>query len=374
MTHPHYRIAIAGCGAGIAESHLRALAQLTDRAHIVGMCDVSRERGQVRATQADVPFFTDHCAMLEATQPDVIAICTPHPFHASIALDAFARGAHVLTEKPMAIQVGDADRMIAAGAAAGRLLVVNFQQRFRPVVERARVFVQAGEVGQLMRVQVSESWYRTAKYFSEVPWRGTWRGEGGAILMNQSPHTMDLMCHLAGQPVLVWGWAKTRLHAIECEDTAQAMLEFAGGVPGYFTSSTAEAIPAPHQRILIVGERGALEIGDSRLTLTRFKADVRAFAAVSPSPWNAPEMTQEVLDLPGDGGGHLAVYRDLFDAIEHNRQPRVSGQEALMSLELANAIIYSAHTGGSVKLPLDRAAYSDLLRQFQTQPQARTQA
>ncbi len=210
--------------------------------------------------------------MIEETKPDIVAICTPHPFHAQIAIDAFAQGAHVLSEKPMAVQVADADRMVAAADAANKLLAINFQMRFRPIVERARKFMAEGELGDLMRVQVSESWYRTAKYFADAPWRGTWKGEGGAILMNQSPHTMDLLCHLAGQPTKVWGWFKTRLHAIECEDTAQAMLEFGNGAPGYFTASTAEAMPSPRQRILVVGEHGALEMGDARLTLTRFKA------------------------------------------------------------------------------------------------------
>lgn len=363
MTHS-FRYAIVGAGAGIAEAHLHALAQLPS-ARIVGMADVNPERGQPRAVAAGCPFFTDHCAMIEATQPDVVVICTPHPSHPQIALDAFARGAHVLTEKPIAVQVADADRMIVAADTADRLLAVNFQQRFRPVIERAMRFIAEGELGELMRVQVSESWYRTAAYYKQAPWRGTWRGEGGAILMNQAIHTLDLLCHLAGLPAKVWGWTKTRVHAIECEDTAQAMLEFGNGAPGYFTASTAEAIGGPRQRILIVGERGVIEIADAQIILTRFACDVREFAAHEPSPYAAPGTTQDALQLPGDGGGHLAVYRDLEAAIAEGRQPRVNGREARMSLELANAITYSAHTGQPVTLPLDRDAYADLLARLQ---------
>ena len=86
MTQPTYQIAIVGCGAGIAELHLKALAQLSAQARIVGMCDVSRERGEARAAQANAPFFADHRAMIEATQPDIVAICTPHPFHAPTSI------------------------------------------------------------------------------------------------------------------------------------------------------------------------------------------------------------------------------------------------------------------------------------------------
>lgn len=121
-----FRYAIIGCGASIAHSHLRALAQMPN-ARIAGMCDVSEARGKPRADDAGVPFFTDHCAMLEATKPDVAVICTPHPFHAALAVDAFERGVHVLTEKPMAVHAAEADRMIEAADRAGRLLAINFQ-------------------------------------------------------------------------------------------------------------------------------------------------------------------------------------------------------------------------------------------------------
>lgn len=363
MNHP-LRYALVGAGAGIAEAHLRALAQLPS-ARIVGMADLNPERGRPRAAAAGCPFFTDHAEMIEATRPDVVVICTPHPSHPRIALDAFARGAHVLTEKPIAIQVADADRMIAAADAAGRLLAVNFQQRFRPVIERAARFIAEGELGELMRVQVSESWYRTAAYYRQAPWRGTWRGEGGALLMNQAIHTLDLLCHLAGLPAKVWGWTKTRLHAIECEDTAQAMLEFPNGAPGYFTSSTAEMTGDPRQRILVVGARGAVEIADSQIILTRFARDAREFAACEPNPYATPHTSRDALELPGDGGGHLAVYRDLEAAIAEGRQPRVNGREARLSLELANAITYSAHAGRPTTLPLDRDAYAALLARLQ---------
>lgn len=360
------RYAIAGCGAGIAESHLAALAKIPT-AKIVGMCDVSAERGQPRAEAAGVPFFTDHVAMIETTKPDVVSICTPHPFHAVIAIDAFARGAHVLTEKPMAISVAEADRMIDAADKAGRLLAVNFQQRFKPAAQRARKFIEDGELGTLVRVQVTECWFRTEAYFKTSPWRGRWRTEGGAILMNQSPHTMDLLHYFAGAPAKVWGWTRTRMHHIECEDTAQAMLEMPNGAPGYFTASTAEMLGGPRQRITIIGERGALELADNALTLTRFQPDIRTFSETSDGVWASPAFTQEQLAFESDGGGHLAVYRDLEAAMRECRRPLCDGREARGSLELANAIIYSSHTNEPVTLPLDRTAYSALLAKLQTE-------
>ncbi|MCL4506984.1 MAG: Gfo/Idh/MocA family oxidoreductase [Chloroflexi bacterium] len=207
---PSLRFAIIGCGGIIAPTHIRALQQILN-AQIAAMCDINPDTGAPRAaevaesTQPGCPFFTDHRELLAKIKPDVVSVCTPHPFHAPIAVDGFAAGAHVLTEKPMSIEVAEADRMIAAADAAGKILAVNFQQRFRPLIERAKALVDNGEIGSLVRVLVVEPWLRTFAYYKLSTWRGTWAGEGSAVLLNQSPHTLDLLCHLAGEPKKVWG-------------------------------------------------------------------------------------------------------------------------------------------------------------------------
>src|SRR6476620_1371619 len=112
------RYAIIGGAAGIATTHIRALQQLPG-AQIVGLSDINAEGGATRATELGCPFFVDHRAMLAEIKPDVAVICAPHPFHPPLALDAFAAGAHVLVEKPIAVSVGEADIMIEAAERAG---------------------------------------------------------------------------------------------------------------------------------------------------------------------------------------------------------------------------------------------------------------
>jgi predicted dehydrogenase len=352
------RYAIIGCAAGIAPTHLRALAQLPS-AQVVGMADLDAERGAARARETSCRFFADHRTMLAELRPDVAVICVPHPFHAPIALDCFAAGAHVLVEKPIAVEVAEADAMIAAAEASGRILAVNFQQRFRPAVEQARALIASGELGDLVRVLCVEPWFRTAAYYRSATWRGTWAGEGGGVLMNQAPHTLDLLCHLAGLPRRVWGWARTRAQAIETEDTPQAMLEFDNGAPGYLYVSTVEA--GAQQFLQIVGDRAAVELRGGRLTITRFDPSISTFRATSPELFAQPDVSAEQPELPEGGGDHLAVYQDLERAIRGGGRPRADGREGRMSLELANAIILSSHSGAPVSLPLDRAAYSALL-------------
>lgn len=352
------RYAIVGLGAAIAPLHLRALAAL-DGTTLVGAADAEPARAEARAAGLSVPLFDDHRTMLAEVRPDVVVVCTPHPSHAPITLDSLAAGAHVLVEKPIADSVGSADHMVEAADAAGRVLAVNFQGRFRPSVERARALIEAGAVGPLVRVSCVEPWFRTAAYYRSAGWRGTWQGEGGGVLMNQAPHTLDLLVHLAGQPVRVWGWTGTRRHAIEVEDTAQALLEFPNGAPGSFATSTAEA--GSVRRLEIVGERGAIELHGDRLTLKSFAPPLDELSMTSPEPFAEPAVTQDTTDLPGDGAGHLAVHRDLLAAIRTGGRPRCDGRDGLRSLELANAIVLSSQLERPVSLPLDRSAYASLL-------------
>ncbi|HEU5012344.1 MAG TPA: Gfo/Idh/MocA family oxidoreductase [Roseiflexaceae bacterium] len=352
------RIGIIGSAASIVPLHLNAISKLQN-ATIVGMADVVAERGAARAEETGCPFFTDHRAMLAETQPNLAVICTPHPFHAPIAIDAFAAGANVLVEKPIAVEVAEADAMIAAAEKANRILAVSFQQRFQPAVMRAYEIIQSGELGEIIRVLCVEPWYRTAAYYRSAGWRASWRGEGGGVLMNQAPHTLDLLCHLAGMPSKVWGQTRTLRHAIECEDSAQAMLEYANGALGYIHINTTEA--GMKRQLQIVGDRASLDITREALTIRRFSPSLREFSQSSAELFAQPDVQAETIELPDTSGGHEAVYRDLQHAIATGTQPMTNGTEGRMSLELANAIIFSSYAERAVTLPLDRAAYSAFL-------------
>ncbi len=359
---PFLRYALIGAGASIAGKHLEALAGLPG-SEVVGMADIDAGIGAQRAAQWGCPFFLNHRALLAAVAPDVAVICAPHPLHRSLAVDCFAAGAHVLVEKPLAVEVAEAEEMIAAADAAGRVLAVNFQERFRPAIEAAHRLIAAGELGNLVRALCVEPWFRTAAYYRSATWRGAWLGEGGGVLMNQAPHTFDRLCYLAGLPATVWGWTRTLRHAIETEDTAQALLVYPNGAPGYIEVSTLEAGMPPQMHI--VGDRMALEFSGETLTIRRFTPSLAAFSATSPELFATPEVTVESFQTPEGmapaGAGHLAVHRDLREAILTGRQPRCNGRDALASLELANAITLSSFSGQPVSLPLDRSAYTALL-------------
>jgi predicted dehydrogenase len=339
------RYGVIGAGV-IAPLHLQAIAALDD-VELVG----------VSALHGELATFVDHRELL-ALSPDVVVICTPHPSHAQLAIEALEAGAHVLVEKPIAVEAREAERMIEAADRARRLLGVCFQQRFRPVIAAAHALVVGGRLGELVRVSIVDPLYRPNSYYGTADWRGTWLGEGGGVLMNQAPHTLDLLCHLAGPPAVVWGRSLRRSQPMEAEDTAVALLGYENGAVGTIAVSTVEP---GSQRIELVGDRGRIEIVGESLTFERFEPPLSEHLPAAIEMFDQPDIVREVVTLPDGDGDHFEVHRDFAAAIRTGSELRVPASDARWSLELANAIVLSTHTGQTVPLPVDRAAYAELL-------------
>lgn len=354
------RHAIVGAGATVLEMHRPAFELPTTQ--IVGVTDVDGARAEQRAEELGCPAYPDYRALIRATRPDVVVIMTPHPFHAEIAIAALEAGCHVLCEKPMAVHAGEADRMIEAAERAGRLLAVSLQFRHRPEVVAAKRLVEEGRLGQLQRIDVLACWTRAARYYRQTPWRGTWKGEGGGVLMNQAPHNLDLACFLAGPPSRVVAWTRTRLQPIEAEDTAHAMLEWPGGALGTVHVSTAEADTG--DRIELLGTGGRLVIRPGSLEVELFETDLRHHVQEAEILWSSPAAHPFPVELAPGQADHVAVYRDLHAAILDGTPLRSDGTQGRLSLELANAITLSSRRGIAVDLPLDRAAYAALLEEL----------
>ncbi len=363
------RHAIIGVGALVFNMHRPAL-ELPSTA-LAAVCDIRPEIGQERADELGTPFYTDYRQMLAEVQPDLTVIMTPHYLHAQMAIDALRAGSHVLVEKPMATQVADADRMVQTAQETGRLLAVNLQQRLRPEVRAAYQLIQQGRLGTLQRVNLVMPWPRSYRYYSLGDWRATWWGEGGGVLLNQAPHDLDLVCHLAGMPKRVISWNRTNFHKIEVEDTISAMLEWDNGASGYLHISTAES--GPKGDLEIVGTKASLQIGQGFLNFNVFEEDVHEFLRTTDQIYRGPFAEPE--DVPLDDGpdalfgDHASVYRNFHEAIRTGAPISAPGAQGVLSLELANAMIYSSHTQSVVELPLDRQNYADLLCDLQAKSQ-----
>lgn len=354
------RTVFVGNGAFIYSLHERAadLARFT----LVGMADINPD-AKARADAHRVPFFTDHRTLIAETHPELVVVMTPHTSHPSIAIDAMEAGAHALVEKPIAIQVADADAMIDVARRSGRLLAVNFQQRSRPEIRAAYDLIQRGALGELQHANMVVAWPRSHKYFRMSTWRGTWNGEGGGVLLNQSPHNLDLICYLIGLPKRLVAWTRTTLHPIETEDTVQAMFEWPNGAIGSLHVSTAES--GQPERMEILGTKGRLEILQGGLRFDRFDQDLPTFFAETEEIYSGPGQHQVEVALPPTTGSHNDVYANLYAAIREGAPLLADGESARMSLELANAITLSNRVGGAVDFPIDRTQYATLLAELQ---------
>jgi predicted dehydrogenase len=352
------RYGVIGAGV-VAPSHLEAIAAL-DEIELVGIAALHRAAAEALARD-------HHCRAVETADDlladglDVAVICTPHPSHAELTIRALESGAHVLCEKPLAPEVREADAMIAAADRAGRLLGVCFQQRFRPVIAAARRLLDEGRLGTLMRTSIVDPLYRPNAYYRSADWRGTWNGEGGGVLLNQGPHTLDLLCHLTGPPATVRGIAQRRAQPMEAEDTASALLTYADGAVGTVAVSTLEP---GLQRIELVGDRGRIEIVGESIVFERFEPPVSEHLRSATEMFAVPESVAESVELPSGRGDHRDVHEDFAAAVRDGREPRVPAREALQSLEVANAIVLSTHEERAVGLPVDRDAYAALLAQL----------
>ncbi|MBO3747803.1 Gfo/Idh/MocA family oxidoreductase [Streptosporangiaceae bacterium NEAU-GS5] len=347
------RLVVVGVGANVWHMHLPGVAAVDAR--VVAVHDVDAEKARRAGAALGCPATGDLDELL-AYPADVAVVLAPHRHHPGLVARCLRAGFHVLVEKPLAVTGEEAEQMCAEAAKAGRVLAVALQQRARPEVRRALEVLPT--LGELRRAELVASWPRRSAYFATAPWRGTWRGEGGGVLVNQGQHDLDLLCLLAGRPAVVTARTRVVQHPLQTQDTAAALLEWPNGALGSLHVTTAAADLV--QRIEITGTAGRLRLTPGRLDLWRSAADFRDYAVSGGDPYAPPE---EDLLAPFDGGRgtHVDIYRDLDRALGEDRPPLAPGDSAVAPVELANAIQLSAHAHGDVRLPVDREAYRRFL-------------
>src|SRR5690606_8806082 len=185
----------------------------------------------------------------------------------------------------------------------------------QPWRKKVHQMIQSGELGALHRISLSVPWYRTQAYYDSGAWRGTWQGEGGGVLMNQAPHSLDQFLWIGGQPKTVQAIATTRMHNIEVENTAAAICDYGDGKVGMFYVSTAELATA--ERLEVLGENGALMWDGSKLSLMKPEQPVRDHMFSNQGNSGNGGTWSEV-EIPDAPSGHGEVHRAFANAIRAN--------------------------------------------------------
>lgn len=337
--------ALVGCGR-IAKKHAEILAQQLPEAELVAVCDTKADRARTYGEKYKVPFFTDMHEMMRSQggRISVINILTPSGDHAGHAIELAPYGKHLVVEKPMALTIEDADRMIGACDKAGIKLFVVKQNRYNYPVQKLRQAVQEGRFGKLVMGTVRVRWCRKQDYYDQDAWRGTWRHDGG-VFTNQASHHVDLLEWMMGDVESVFARSATQLVNIEAEDTGVAVLKFHNGALGIIEATTATRPKDLEGSISILGEKGTVEIGGFAVN------EMKIWNFTEPRPDDA-DVVQNYRVNPPDvyGFGHVAYLKDVIDSIRHNRKALVDGLEGRRSLELIMAIYESIETGKEVFL------------------------
>lgn len=140
---------------------------------------------------------------------DAVIIATPSFSHFELAKAALEAGKHALVEKPIALASADARELVKIAKDCGKICAVMLNQRTTPIYARIRELVASGELGRVNRASwFMTNWYRPQIYFSSSPWRGTWKGEAGGALINQSIHNIDIFTWIFGLPDTLRAWCK----------------------------------------------------------------------------------------------------------------------------------------------------------------------
>jgi predicted dehydrogenase len=345
------RTALIGCGK-VGQIHGEALATLTE-SDFVAVCDSDPARAEAYALRYRCRPFTEVSTMIRECAVASVFICTPHPLHARPAIDAARAGAHVLVEKPLAASVEDCDAIISEARRNRVKLGVVSQRRCLEPVRRMKQAIGSGKIGRpVLGCFTMYSW-RDETYYQSDPWRGKWDTEGGGVLVNQSPHMLDLLIWLMNDQITeVCGyWANLNHPYVEVEDSAVAILRFERGGLGSIVTSLSQR-PGIHTKVHIHGsngssigvetDRGATFIAGVTATtepplndlwtirgeehlLEQFQAEDRArFTSADPIMYYHALQIQDFL---------LAILRD--------RSPEVTGEDGRKVVALIQAIYRS---------------------------------
>ncbi|HID05859.1 MAG TPA: Gfo/Idh/MocA family oxidoreductase, partial [Armatimonadetes bacterium] len=338
------RIGVVGLGMG--RSHVHALKQMDD-VEVHALCDVNEGILNETAEQYEVPQRFTNLDELLRTDIDAVLICTPHFLHRDQVIASLEAGKHVFCEKPMAVTVREADEMVETAQRTGLKLALGFQRRTNPRDKTIKQLIP--ELGEISRGLYETCSMRTQAYYNSGAWRGTWWGEGGAVLINQAVHDLDAYQWWMGLPRYVVARAVTFAHDIESEDMASAIFEYDNYAQVMF-QATLVNYPSI-SRFEVCGDRGAL-IYDGAIRIARLDVSLREFIATCQETWGHPEKPEwEDVQVPDEPSGHAVLLHDFVRAVLDDREPLASGEEGVKSVELVNAIIMSSVTGEPVEIP-----------------------
>lgn len=334
------KFAIIGCG-NVAPKHAESLKKIA-HAELAVVCDKNEDRAKSFAEKYDCGYYTDYKELLKKEKDvDCISACTPHVNHAEITINSANAGKHVITEKPMAMNLEEADKMIAACKKNNVKLFVVKQNRYNEPIKKLKEALGKGRFGKIFYGNTTVYWNRPQGYYDQEPWRGT-KTDGG-VLMNQASHHIDMLRWLMGDVKAIKATTGTLTHKIESEDIGLVILKFKNGALGTIVATTCVFPHNLEGSVTIMGTKGTVKVGGVALN----KMDMWNF-----EDWNNDDEIIKTAHNPPNvyAFGHLEYLKDVVESIEKNTPPKVDGEEGRKTLKLITKIYESAKSNKEIEL------------------------
>ena len=356
------KYALIGCGR-ISTNHMKAA--VNNKLEIVGVCDIVPEKMDAILKKHDleneesIHRYTNYKELLRQEEPTLVSIATESGNHAEIALYCIEKGVHVIIEKPMAMSIEDANKIINLAKEKNVKVSACHQNRFNVAVQELRKAIEAGRFGAISHGSIHVRWNRNRGYYDQASWRGTWAQDGGA-LMNQCIHGIDLLRWMMGDEVEeVYGATRQQFHDyLEAEDIGMAVVKFKNGAIGTIEGTTNVYPKNLEETLYIFGENGTVKLGGTSTN----NIDVWDFADETTEDTKNKGLEEETSNVYGNG--HTSLFADVMDAIEKDRKPYVDAVAGRNALEMVLSIYKSQKTGLPVKLPLTDFASTDMEGEF----------
>ena len=333
---------IIGTGA-ISSHHVKSIQELED-CKLVAVCSSTAERAKEAAEKFGVQAYSNLDEFLSREDLHIVSVCTKSGNHMEPIIAAAKAGKHIITEKPLEVTLERANLIVSACRSQGVKLGVIFQNRCNPAYQRLKKAVNQGALGKLLLGNAYIKWYRDEAYYNSSDWKGTITGDGGAALINQGIHTIDMLLDIMQDIQSVYGKIKTMVHDIEGEDIGVALLEFKSGAMGTIEAGTA-LFPGYKERLEIYGENGSVVYEGGEIVSWNLKVEENI-------PKDVPELSSSGASDPMsvDYRLHMAQIKDMVQAVRNDREPIVNGEAAIKSLELISAIYSSSKEKKAIEL------------------------
>ena len=356
-----FNISIAGCGK-VAHLHAKAIQNIPN-AYLSGVWSRTPQTAKEFALQYKTQAYSDISRMVSEKSIDLVIICTPHPFHKQPAVEAARAGANILIEKPLAHNLQDCDEIINVCKESHVKLGVISQRRWYEPVRRVKDAIVAGKIGKPVLATVTILGWRDKAYYDSDSWRGSWKTEGGGVLVNQSPHQLDILLWFMGEVDEVYGiWRNLNHPYIEVDDTAIAIVKFKSGAIGNILVSNSQK-PGIYGKVQVHGENGA-SVGVQTDGGAMFIAGMSGVAEPPVNDlWTIPGeenllkewIRQDTETFNScDPTVRYMQYQieDFIKSIQNNSDSSVTGDAGRRTVELFTAIYRSSRENVPVKFPL----------------------